>query len=92
MIRRADDFRLVSELVNSALFLYIYKKQEGIPVGCVPSAAVAVSGGGGFCLWGEKGVVCQGGCTPPSPWTEFLAHACENITFVQLLLRTVENV
>ena len=26
VIRRADDFRLVSELVNSALFLYIKKK------------------------------------------------------------------
>ena len=30
-------------------------KQECIPVGCVPSAAVAVSGGG---------VVCLGGCLP----------------------------
>ena len=25
----------------------------------------------------------------PLPWTEFLTHACENITFPQLLLRTV---
>ena len=24
------------------------------------------------------------------PWTEFLTHACENITFAQLLLRTVK--
>ena len=41
-------------------------KQESLPVGCVPSAAVAVGGGGfaqgdvcpeGFCLWG----VCQEG-------------------------------
>ena len=48
---------------------------------------------GGVCL----GVcVCPGGCIPPvhcmlghSPlWTEFLTHACENITFRQLLLRT----
>ena len=27
--------------------------------------------------------------TPPSKWTEFLTHACENITFPQLLLRAV---
>ena len=34
--------------------------------------------------------------TPPPPfaaldpqWTEFLTHACENITFPQLLLQTV---
>ena len=26
-----------------------------------------------------------------SPWTEFLTHACENITFSQLLLWTVIN-
>ena len=26
---------------------------------------------------------------PPLLWTEFLTHACENITFPQLLLRTV---
>ena len=26
---------------------------------------------------------------PPPPWTEFLTHACENITFPQLLLRMV---
>ena len=30
-------------------------------------------------LGGDKGV-----------WTEFLTHACENITFPQLLLRTVK--
>ena len=55
------------------------KKQECIPVGCVPSAAVAVSGVGGVCLGGclprgelsaqggclSKGVVsAQGGCLP----------------------------
>ena len=28
-------------------------------------------------------------CTPPPPWTEFLTHTCENITFPQQLLRTV---
>ena len=59
-------------------------KQECIPVGCVPSAAVSrllggvcLPEGGGVCL------VCPGvgGCladTPPR--TEFLTHACENIT------------
>ena len=25
----------------------------------------------------------------PQPWTEFLTHACENTTFLQLLLRAV---
>ena len=34
-----------------------------------------------------------GGCLPDTPappvWTEFLTHACENITFPQLRLRTV---
>ena len=28
---------------------------------------------------------------PPSLWTEFLTHACENITFPQLLLRAVTS-
>ena len=107
-----------------------YLKQECIPVRCIPSIAVAVSGAGGVCLW--RGVcwglgvclsmgclprgVCLGGvflgCLPrvylprgvhPSgprgrhpweseadpPWIEFLTHACENITFPQLLLRMV---
>ena len=44
------------------------------------------------CLVGGGGVSTEGwGCTPhPSPlWTEFLSHACENITFPQLRLRTV---
>ena len=27
--------------------------------------------------------------TPPSLWTEGMTHACENITFPQLLLRAV---
>ena len=45
-------------------------------------AAVAVGGGS----------VCPEGCLPGGclPWAEFLAHACENITFSQLLLRTVK--
>ena len=51
----------------------------------------------------QEGGVCPGrGCLPragsdpvhagihPPLWTEFLTHACENITFPQLLLRTVK--
>ena len=97
-------------------------KQECIPVGCVPSAAVAAGGGRGVSqhaldrgvsAWGvsvrEGGVgvstlggvaargVCisqhalgGGGCLLQCmlgyfpPWTEFLTHTCENITFPQL--------
>ena len=53
----------------------------------------------GVCLWGclprEEGVFALGVYIPwtqrqtPPPRTEFLTHACENITFPQLLLRTV---
>ena len=39
------------------------------------------------------GGVCTGGSAPGGVrlplWTEFLTYACENITFPQLLLRTV---
>ena len=57
--------------------------QECIPVGCVPSTAVAVWG------WGcpGEGVCVSGGVSLPP--TEFLTRTCENITFPQLLLRTV---
>ena len=42
--------------------------------------------GGSVCL----GVSTQGRVyTSPLPWTEFLTHACENITFPQLRLQTV---
>ena len=88
--------------------MHFQVQQECIPVGCVPSAAVAV---GGVCLPGgcitactgrgvsapvhagiQRGVSAKGclpqctlGYTPPTPlWTEFLTHACENITFPQL--------
>ena len=44
----------------------ISRKQECIPVGCVPSAAVAVSWGG-RCL-PRQGVSAQGGCMPL--WTD----------------------
>ena len=60
-------------------------KQECIPVGGVPVAAVAISEGGVCILLG--GVSLRG----VSLWTEFLTHSCENITFPQLLLRTVKN-
>ena len=50
--------------------------------------------GGGVCLggsaWGclPRGVSTWGVYTSPL-WIEFLTHACENITFPQLRLRTV---
>ena len=56
------------------------------PGGCLHWGGVCL---GGVCLgdvW--LGGVCLGGCTPP-PGTEFLTHACENITSPQLRLRTV---
>ena len=73
--------------VNSRAFLYFHhpgnvkaekrKNQECIPVGCVPSAAVAI-------CWGD---VCPGGvclvCPDIPMWTEFLTHASENITLPQ---------
>ena len=65
------------------------QRQECIPVGCVPSAAVAV------CWWGmgvsaQRGVSAYRGVHLPQ-WTEFLTHACENTTFPQLRLRTVKK-
>ena len=71
-----------------------WEYQECIPLGCVPPASMAISGGG---------VSAQGGCLPvwlytplpiacwvtPPPRTEFLTHAYENITFPQLLLRAL---
>ena len=63
------------------LIFSIDVKQECIPVGCVPSAAVA---------GGQGDVSAQGvSARHPPLWTEFLTHACENITFPQLRLRTV---
>ena len=117
--------KVICKSVNYHLGYQHISKQECIPVGCVPSAAVAVGGGWG-CLEGVcPGGVCPGGCLPggvsaqgwgvsawglcvsqhalgrgclprgcvciPAPvhagiphWTEFLTHACENITFPQL--------
>ena len=63
-----------------------------LPGGCLPRGRVCVLGGvcpGGVCLSG--GGVClpaRGVSARHPPGTEFLTHACENITFPQLRLRT----
>ena len=62
--------------------------QEGVclPICCLPRGSFCHGGclsGGGVCL---RGCVCPGMCTP-SPCGQ--THTCENITFPQLLLRTV---
>ena len=63
------------------------QKQECIPVGCVPSVAVAVEMGClPQCMLGYMPSACW---DTSRLWTEFLTHACENITFPQLLLWTV---
>ena len=70
-------------------------------MGCVASAAVAVSRGGGVsarvcvclpggCLPGGGGVSAQGGCVH-LPRVDRMRDAYENITFPQLLLRTVKR-
>ena len=41
------------------MVIYLSGKQECIPVGCVPSAAVAVSGGG--CAWSRRVCMVGGG-------------------------------
>ena len=74
-------------------------QQECIPVGCVPSSAVAIPSRGvsasGVSAWGRlpMGMVSawgeclpRGMCTSPHGQTD----ACENIIFPQLLLRTVK--
>ena len=54
-----------------------------LPRGCLPKGRISAQRG----LPG--GLVSAQGVTPL--WTEFLTHACENITFPQLLLGTVIN-
>ena len=71
--------------------------QECIPVGCIPPASVAVSGGWG-CLPGDvspggvcPGGVCLGGCLPhPTPRGQ--TDACENITLPQTLFAGGDNI
>ena len=59
--------------------------------GVSPMGWVCVSG---VCVF--RGVCVQGVYIPPDPeadpppWTEGMTHACENITFSQLLLRAVK--
>ena len=67
------------------ILLYFKKKfeQECIPVGCVQSTAVVVSGGGV-----PRGV-SAGGCTPLP--VDRMTDTGENITFPQLLLQTVKT-
>ena len=51
---------------------------------CAGGACLGVHGGGDACQGGRALHAC------PPPWTEFMTHACENITFQQLLLRVVK--
>ena len=95
-----------NEVIDKQISRLVTKlSQECIPVGCVPSAAVAVSGGRGVCPEGGWGVCPGGGGVCPgglSGWggclargctaslpVERMTDACENITFPQLMLQMV---
>ena len=69
-----------------ASYWNVFLLRESIPVGCIPSTAVAVGGGGGVCPGGD--CVSQHALrqTPLPPWTEFLKHACENIVSLKVAL------
>ena len=64
---------------------------------CLGNVCPGVSAQRGVCLggvspWGlclPLGDGRRGIYTSPSLWTEFLTHACDNITFPQILFRTV---
>ena len=66
------------------------KKQECIPVGCLPFTAVesggraSARGGGLYSPPGPRG--------RHTPRTEFPTHACKNITFPQPPLRAVKTI
>ena len=45
---------------------------------------VSAPGGKGICSWGGVYPSMHWGRQPPPLWTEFLTHACENITLAQL--------
>ena len=47
---------------------YDINKQECIPVGCIPSAAVAVGGGGGVCPSVYWDMSTRGGVYPSACW------------------------
>ena len=67
-------------------------EQECIPIGCVPSAAVwGVSAAGLPRGRGSaRGCLPRGrGCLPRAVCLPRMTDACENITFLQLLLRAV---
>ena len=77
-------------------------KQECIPVGCVPSAAVAVSapGVGGVCLLRgglvRGGVPVPGGCACSregvvSPPVNRMTDRCKNITFATSLRTVIKD-
>ena len=85
-----DEYK--SEDAN-CLFSNGYQKQECIPVGCVSSATVAVMGGclpggGGGCLPGRVCLPGGGVSDTPLPVNR-ITDRCKDITFPQLLLRTV---
>ena len=69
----------------------ILQVQECIPVGCVPSAAVAVSWGGVCrgCV-SARGGVCLLPGVHLSPCGQ--TDTCENITFLQLLYGNQEDI
>ena len=63
--------------------------------GCLPKWGCLPGRGGGVCLVGEGGI-CPGGCLPDTGWWCTpppcgQTDTCENITFPQLLLRTVKK-
>ena len=66
-----------------------------LPRGCLPKEDICPGG----CLPGgvytdtpqtKKQTPLDPKADNPSPWTNFLTHACENTTFPQLLLQTVQ--
>ena len=73
--------------------------RESAQGGCLPGTSTqgGLPGGVSAQEVSAHGCISPGRCladvphpTPhPPPWTEFLTHACENITFPQLRLRTV---
>ena len=86
---------------SSPLNLKSNKNAFQFPVGCKPSAAVAVGGDVCVCLGvsaqgvSSRGGWCPGSATTPCPvhagtHPEFLTLTCENITFPQLLLGMVK--